>query len=79
MVRAIGAAANQELLDQLVASTGLPRAEVIARGIRALAAKLSPLATVRSMEKLIGAFGDAPDAPTDLSERHDVYLGREIA
>jgi hypothetical protein len=31
-----------------------------------------------SMERLIRTFGDAPDTPADLSERHDQYLARAL-
>jgi hypothetical protein len=70
---------DRALLEQLVESTGLPRTELIRRGLRALAAdKLVAQAPGRSMEELIGAFGDAPDVPTDLSERHDAHLAQAL-
>jgi|SRR5688500_6547949 hypothetical protein len=70
---------DRDLLEQLVESTGLPRTELIRRGLRALAAeKLAPQPPGGSMESLIGAFGEAPDDPTDLSERHDFYLAEEL-
>jgi hypothetical protein len=70
---------DRELLEQLVESTGLPRTELIRRGLRALAAeKLVAQAPGRSMEELIGTFGDAPDVPADLSERHDTYLAQAL-
>jgi hypothetical protein len=70
---------DRELLEQLVETTGLPRTELIRRGLRALAAaKLVSGTPGRSMEDLIGAFGDAPDVPADLSERHDAYLAQAL-
>ena len=70
---------DRDLLEQLVESTGLPRTELIRRGLRALAAeKLVLQPPGRSMESLIGAFGDAPDVPADLSERHDSYLAQAL-
>lgn len=70
---------DRELLEQLVESTGLPRTELIRRGLRALATeKLVAQPPGRSMEDLIGTFGDAPDVPADLSERHDSYLAQAL-
>ncbi len=70
---------DRDLLEQLVESTGLPRTELIRRGLRALAAeKLTVQPPGSSMEGLIGAFGDAPDVPADLSERHDSYLAQAL-
>jgi hypothetical protein len=67
---------DRDLLEQLVESTGLPRTELIRRGLRALAAeKLVSRPPGRSMESLIGPFGDAPD---DLAERHDAYLAEAL-
>ena len=70
---------DRDLLEQLVESTGLPRTELIRRGIRALAAEklVTPLPG-SSMEALIGAFGESPDDPTDLAERHDFYLAEAL-
>ena len=70
---------DRDLLEKLVESTGLPRTELIRRGLRALAADtLIAHPPGRSMESLIGAFGDAPDDPADLSERHDFYLAQAL-
>jgi hypothetical protein len=70
---------DRELLEQLVESTGLPRTELLRRGLRALAAeKLISRPPGRSMESLIGTFGDAPDLPADLAERHDAYLAQAL-
>ena len=70
---------DRDLLEQLVESTGLPRTELIRRGLRALAAeKLVSKAPGASMEDLIGSFGEAADIPADLSERHDAYLAQAL-
>ena len=42
------------------------------------AEKLISQAPGASMEGLIGSFGDTPDTPTDLSERHDFYLAQAL-
>lgn len=72
---------DRELLDDLARENRISRAEVLRRGIRRLAAE-NP--NVRrpgwSFDLLIGAFGNDPRLPTDLSERHDYYIygeGRE--
>jgi hypothetical protein len=70
---------DRDLLEQLVASTGLPRTELIRRGLRTLAAEtLASRPPGKSMEALIGLFGDASDLPADLSDRHDAYLAQAI-
>lgn len=70
---------DRELLEQLVEATGLSRAELIRRGLRSLASeKLVERPPGWSMEGLIGAFGDASDAPKDLAEHHDTYLVRSV-
>jgi hypothetical protein len=66
---------DKELLDQLSASTSLPRAELLRRGLRRLATELNAEAEPgRSLSSLIGALGDSADIPSDLSQRHDEYL-----
>ena len=58
------------LLDDLMAATGLPKAELLRRGLRRLSADgLGGRAPGSSFERLIGAVGD--DAPPDLAARHD--------
>lgn len=70
---------DRDLLEQLVEVTGLSRAELMRRGLRVLAAdKLVTRPPGWSMENLIGAFGDAPSIPRDLSQRHDEYLARVL-
>ena len=66
---------DKALLDQLAEATSLSRAELLRRGLRRIAADLqSARAPGRSLDTLIGALGDAPDIPTDLSTRHEEYL-----
>jgi hypothetical protein len=70
---------DRDLLEQLAESTGLPRTEILRRGLRALAAeRLVTHPPGWSMENLIGALGEAPDVPEDLAERHDTYLARAL-
>jgi len=70
---------DRNLLEQLAESTGLPRTEILRRGLRALAAeKLVSQQAGGSMESLIGMFGDVPDVSADLSERHDSYLANAL-
>lgn len=68
-------APDRALLDQLAESEGVPRTEVIRYAIRQYgqrrAAEERPGA---SLDALLGALGEAPDVPTDLSARHDDYL-----
>lgn len=67
--------ADRALLEELARRTGVARAEVVRRGLRALAREmLAERAPGWSFESLIGALGDRPDLPADLSERHDEYL-----
>jgi hypothetical protein len=66
---------DRALLDEVATRTGLARAEVLRRGLRAVATQL--LGATRpgsSLEVLTGALGDDPDLPQDLAARHDEYL-----
>src|ERR687887_1571017 len=68
-------ASDRALLEDVARRTGLARAEVLRRGLRAFAREaLAERKPGWSFEYLIGALGDDPDLPTDLSERHDEYL-----
>jgi hypothetical protein len=70
-------AADKALLDQLSEQTSLPRAELLRRGLRVLAAELSAdRVPGRSMSALIGSLDSKSpfEVPTDLSSRHDEYL-----
>ncbi len=66
---------DRSVLDELSRRTGLPRAELLRRGLRALASQeLITHAPGSSFDRLVGALGDSPDLPTDLAARHEDYL-----
>lgn len=68
-------APDRELLEALRARTGLPRTELLRRGLRRLAdGVLTERKPGWSFDVLDGAMGDDPDIPTDLSVRHAEYL-----
>jgi hypothetical protein len=70
---------DRALLEEVVRRTGLARAEILRRGLRAFAQQaLTERAPGWSFESLIGALGDDPSIPTDLSERHDEYLAQAL-
>jgi hypothetical protein len=70
-------APDRALLDGVARRTGLSRAEILRRGIRAVAGQmLTERAPGWSLAVLVGAAGE--DAPSDLAERHDAYLARAI-
>ena len=65
---------DRAILERAALATGLPRAEVLRRGLRRFAAELladeSPaLAFLES-----AATASPPNAPPDVAERHDEYL-----
>jgi hypothetical protein len=63
---------DRVLLDELSGKTGLPRAEVLRRGLRMYAAdQLAERAPGWSLEVLRGAM---PDGPPDQSVRVDEHL-----
>ena len=71
--------ADRALLEQVADRTGLSRAEVLRRGLRAFAQQaLTERPPGWSFESLIGALGDDPSLPPDLSERHDEYLAQAL-
>jgi hypothetical protein len=75
--------ADRELLEELARKSGLPRAELLRRGLRRLADEvLAERAPGWSFGHLVGALGDDPSVPRDLAARHDEYLyraaGRDI-
>lgn len=66
---------DRALLEDVARRTGLPRAEILRRGLRLFAQQaLAERAPGWSFEQLIGALGDDRSLPADLSERHDDYL-----
>ena len=67
--------ADRDLLEDLAEHTGLPRAELLRRGLRRLAqTELADRKPGWSLDVLIGALGDDPRLPSDLSVRHDEHL-----
>ena len=65
---------DRAILERAAVATGLPRAEVLRRGLRRFAAELladeSPaLAFLES-----AASAPPPNAPSDVAARHDEYL-----
>lgn len=67
--------ADRDLLENLARHTGLPRAELLRRGLRQLAqTELAERKPGWSLDVLIGAMGDDPRLPKDLSVRHDEFL-----
>ena len=62
---------DRAMLDRLAKEAGLPRAEVLRRGIRSFAREQAP-ATSPMLEFLRSLRGD--DWPEDIAERHDDYL-----
>lgn len=70
---------DRELLEELSARTGLPRAELLRRGLRQLADHvLTERPPGWSLDTLAGALGDDPRLPSDLAARHDEYLYSEV-
>lgn len=61
-------------LDRLATKLGVSRAEVLRRGIQAVAGAQAR-SVYDAMDRLIGT--DFPGAPIDLAERHDDYLAGE--
>jgi len=67
--------ADRRLLEDIVRRTGLPRAEIVRRGLRAFAQQtLAERAPGWSLDVLIGALGGDPTLPPDLAADHDRYL-----
>lgn len=68
--------ADRALLEQVAERTGLSRAEILRRGLRAFAQQaLTERKPGWSFEYLIGCL---PDGPPDLSENHDEYLAQAL-
>ncbi len=66
---------DRDLLEDLARRTGLPRAELLRRGLRRLAqTELPERKPGWSLDVLLGAMGDDPRLPADLSVRHDEFL-----
>jgi hypothetical protein len=68
-------ASDRALLEEMAGRTGLSRAEILRRGLRRVADDLlAERAPGASFEHLVGALGDDPSLPEDLSTQHDRYL-----
>jgi hypothetical protein len=65
---------ERDRLDRLAEGLGVSRAEVLRRGIDALAGQALD---VDPLDALVGAFGK-PAVPADLAERHDAYLVEDV-
>ena len=66
---------DRDLLDQVARRSGVPKAEVLRRGLRVLAEQvMTEHAPGWSLGRLVGALGDDPALPRDLAARHDEYL-----
>lgn len=74
-------AGDRRLLEDLVRHTGLAKAEIVRRGLRAFAQQaLAERAPGWSLDVLIGALGGASGEgrqPSDLAAEHDRYLAEE--
>lgn len=67
---------ERQVLDELAHRQGVSRAEVLRRGLEALARDQQPT-FYEAMDKLIGVL-QGTDTPPDLAERHDEYLAQDI-
>jgi hypothetical protein len=67
-------AQDRELLERLAEETGLPRTELFRRGLRRLAEQMLPERAPGSSIDFLIDLPEDPDAPSDLSVRHDHYL-----
>lgn len=63
-------------LERLARELGVSRAEVLRRGVEALARQRNR-SFHHAFDTLVGAFSN-PRAPTDLAERHDDYAADDI-
>jgi hypothetical protein len=63
---------ERQVLDRLARDLNLSRAEVLRRGLSALADQVSTPAA-HPFDQMVGAF-NVPGAPTDLAINHDKYL-----
>src|ERR1051325_9770472 len=69
------AAGDRTLLDRVAKKTGLPRAEVLRRGVRRIAAAVvSDEAPMLAFVREVAAEPWPSEVPSDVAERHDAYL-----
>lgn len=67
---------DRALLEEVARHTGLARAEILRRGLRAFARDV--LAERKPGWSLDFLIGSLPDGPSDLAERHDEYLAQAV-
>ncbi|MGQ0702636.1 MAG: ribbon-helix-helix protein, CopG family [Gemmatimonadales bacterium] len=66
---------DADLLSRLAAASGLPKTEVLRRGLRQLAVSyLTDREPGWSFDVLTSILGKDPHYPPDYAERHDHYL-----
>ena len=68
------ATADRAVLEQVAITTGLPRAEVLRRGLRRFAAEVLADESPALAFLETAAAAAASDAPPDVAARHDEYL-----
>ncbi len=68
---------ERTLLDRLAAESGVSRAEVLRRGIKALARAQEPWERSPVLEFMRELQGRSDALPSDVAERHDDYLAEE--
>ena len=68
-------AADRDLLDEITQRTGLPKAEILRRGLRQFATlTLADSPPGSSLNRIVGVLGADASIPPDLAARHDEYL-----
>jgi hypothetical protein len=66
---------DRQLLEKISERLGIPRAEVLRRGLRRFADRMMPeVSPGWSMDGLIGSLREVENIPTDLAENHDHHL-----
>jgi hypothetical protein len=68
---------ERRLLDQLAKDAGVSRAEVLRRGIAAVARESQPWETSPVLEFVRRVQAEGAGLPPDVGERHDDYLADE--
>lgn len=67
-------APDRSTLERAALASGLPRAEVLRRGLRQFAAELLADESPALAFLNVAASATPPDAPADVATRHDEYL-----
>jgi len=68
---------ERRLLDSLAREAGVSRAEILRRGILAVAREREPWDASPVLGFIRKVSADAPNLPADVSARHDDYLADE--